>query len=104
MSKIYVMDYGLKSCTVTHPQINALLEQNNWKCTGFNTTFWKDVDGECNVKNKEKELRELIKSKVHDCTFSLLIMCVEKSDVIGTKDNTMIFGCDFKHPDTNNLD
>ena len=106
MSKIYVMDYGLKKCEVAHDKINKLLEKNGWKCTGFNTTYWKDVDGKCDVKNKEKEVRNLIQSVVTNCTFSLLIVCVDKSDVIGTKDDEMIFGynCDFLHPDSNNED
>jgi len=103
MSKIYIVDYGLSGCQVTtNDKINKLLETNGWKCTGFNTTYWKDIEDKCDVKKTEHDLRTLIQKQDSKCTVTLLILCVEKSDVIGTKSDEIIFGCDFKFPRTNN--
>ncbi|MGD9969746.1 MAG: hypothetical protein AB7S65_04765 [Sulfuricurvum sp.] len=101
MSKIYVVDYGLSGCK-KNETINKLLEDNGWKCTGFNTTYWKDIDDKCNVKEIENKLGKLIQQKADNCTVTLLIVCVDKSDVIGTKDSEIIFGCNFKSPQSNN--
>lgn len=107
MSKIYIVDYGLSGCKTANDKINKFLIGKGWKCTGFNTTYWKDVTCECDIKNQEKELRNQIQSIATGCTLSLLIVCVDKSDVIGTKADEMIFfgyNCDFIHPDSNNED
>lgn len=109
MSKIYVVDYGIgkiedkSSNCDKNDAVNKLLENNGWKCTGFNTTYWKDVDDKCDVKEIEKKLGEIIQQKVNNCTVTLLVVCVEKSDVIGTKGGNIIFGCDFKYPQSNNV-
>lgn len=102
MSKIYVMDYGLSICHA-HSKINELLESKGWKRTGFNTTYWKDIEGKCDVRKTENDLRELIKERYEGCIVTLLIVCVEKSDVIGTNSNGIVFGCDFKYPQNNNI-
>ena len=105
MSKIYVVDYGISVCKATNDTINKLFEENSWKCTGFNTTYWKDIEGQCNIEGEEKNLRELIQNKIgNNCIVTLLVMCVDKSDVIGKKNGNTIFGStNFLYPDKNNL-
>lgn len=102
MSKIYVVDYGIEKldseslgCDDIRNKVKNKIE-TTWNPTGFDTTYWKNVEGECNVQETKDELEKSIKTVVgENCKVSLLLMCVDKCNIVGTQNGEVVFGTEF---------
>jgi len=102
VEKIYIADYGIEKIKENaRPKIDEIANDANWHKTPFDSTIWVESGKYTNIEDAKNHLKDSIRKTIEtkckvsekcDYKISILIMHVNKHEVMGEKDEKICFG------------